>query len=205
MQFMYMKDRDELLGERIRTLRLSLNEGQDVFGARLHVEQATVSRWENGYIPKRTLWPKIAKIAGRRVSEFFNINGDQLFGTVPVVGYVGAGAEAVIFSEGQMDPEDRVKAPEGSSAKTVAVEIRGESLGALFDQWLVFYDDVRTVPAPGLVGKLCVCWLADGRVLVKKLKRGQIAGMWTLISNVEPPIYDVTVDRAARVLNLAPR
>ena len=205
MQFMYMKERNERLGEKIRSLRQSLNEGQDVFGARLHVEQATVSRWENGFVPKRTLWANIARIARRPVSEFFDIDGDQELGTVPVVGYVGAGAEAILFSEGQIDPEDRVKAPEGSSENTVAVEVRGESLGALFDQWLVFYDDVRSVPSPGLLGKLCVCWLADGRVLVKKLQRGQIASRWTLISNFEPPIYDVAIERAARVLSMAPR
>ena len=30
---------------------------------------------------------------------------------------------------------------------TVAVQIRGHSLGALFDNWLVFYDDVAIRPA----------------------------------------------------------
>ena len=127
------------------------------------------------------------------------------FKTVPVVGYVGAGAETVLFSEGQIDPEDRVPAPEGSTDKTVAVEIRGESLGALFDQWLVFYDDVRDPPGAAMVHKLCVCWLSDGRVLVKKLARGQHQGLWTLLSNTEAPIYDVALDRAARVRNMAPR
>lgn len=53
--------------------------------------------------------------------------------SVPVVGYVGAGAAAILFGEGQ-GPFDEVAAPEGSTEHTVAAEIRGESLGPLFDQ-----------------------------------------------------------------------
>lgn len=129
----------------------------------------------------------------------------DLPGTVPVVGYVGAGAEAVLFSEGQIDPNDRVAAPKGATEQTVAVEIRGESLGALFDRWLVFYDNVRDPPGGSLVNKLCVCWLTDGRVLVKKLIRGGQPGLWTLLSNTEGPIYDVEIERAAKVRTMAPR
>ena len=44
-----------------------------------------------------------------------------------------------------------------------------------------------------------------GRVLVKALKRSQIPGMWTLLSNTEPPIYDVALDWAALVREMRPR
>ena len=97
------------------------------------------------------------------------------------------------------------RAPDAASAKTVAVQIRGHSLGALFDNWLVFYDDVREPPGDDLVGRMCVCGLADGRVLIKALKRSQIAGLWTLLSNAEPPIYDVALDWAALVREMRPR
>ena len=85
------------------------------------------------------------------------------------------------------------------------MQIRGHSLGALFDNWLVFYDDVRDPPDDDLVGRMCVCGLADGRVLVKALKRSQVQGMWTLLSNTEPPIYDVALDWAALVREMRPR
>jgi hypothetical protein len=123
---------------------------------------------------------------------------------VPVVGFVGAGAEAHFYADGQ-GPFDEVPAPDGASANTVAVQVRGHSLGALFDNWLVFYDDVRDPPGDDLVGHMCVCGLSDGRVLVKALKRSQIAGLWTLLSNVEPPIYDVALDWAALVRAMRPR
>ena len=125
-------------------------------------------------------------------------------GKVPLVGYVGAGAIAHFYADGQ-GPFDEVPAPDAASPNTAAVQIRGHSLGALFDNWLVFYDDVRDSPDEMLIGRMCVCGLTDGRVLVKALKRGQVAGLWTLLSNTEPPIYDVALDWAALVREMRPR
>ena len=125
-------------------------------------------------------------------------------GRVSLVGYVGAGAIAHFYADAQ-GPFDEVEAPDAASSSTVAVQIRGHSLGALFDNWLVFYDDVRDPPGEDLIGRMCVCGLADGRVLVKALKRSQVPGMWTLLSNTEPPIYDVVLDWAALVREMRPR
>lgn len=125
-------------------------------------------------------------------------------GRVPLVGYVGAGAIAHFYADAQ-GPFDDVDAPDAAGASTVAVQIRGHSLGALFDNWLVFYDDVRDPPGDDMIGRMCVCGLADGRVLVKALKRSQVAGLWTLLSNTEPPIYDVALDWAALVREMRPR
>ena len=125
-------------------------------------------------------------------------------GRVPLVGYVGAGAIAHFYADGQ-GSFDEVPAPDAASPSTVAVQIRGHSLGALFDNWLVFYDDVRDSPDEMLIGRMCVCGLSDGRVLVKALKRGQVPGLWTLLSNTEPPIYDVALDWAALVREMRPR
>ena len=77
-------------------------------------------------------------------------------------------------------------------------------MGALFDKWLVYYDDVRDPPGGNQIGKICVCGLADGRILVKKLIHGQLPGHFTLLSNVEAPIYDVVVDWAAAVKTMKP-
>jgi transcriptional regulator with XRE-family HTH domain len=125
-------------------------------------------------------------------------------GRVPLVGYVGAGAIAHFYADGQ-GPFDDVEAPDTASPSTVAVQIRGHSLGALFDNWLVFYDNLHDPADENLVGRMCVCGLADGRVLVKALKRSQIPGHWTLLSNTEPPIYDVVLDWAALVREMRPR
>jgi SOS-response transcriptional repressor LexA len=123
---------------------------------------------------------------------------------VPLVGYVGAGAAAYFFGD-QGDLDD-VPAPEGATETTVAVEIRGDSLGALFDRWLVFYDDVHRPVTADQVGKLCVVGLPDGRILIKKLQRSRARqGLFHLLSNAEAPILDVEIEWAAKVLNMVPQ
>lgn len=124
-------------------------------------------------------------------------------GLVPLVGYVGAGAQTYFFENDE--PLDHVPAPAGSTDKTVAVEIRGESLGSFFDRWLVFYDDVRRPVDDTLINKLCVVGLRDGRILIKKVRRSKARGFFHLLSQTEPPITDVQVDWAAKVKNMVPR
>lgn len=121
---------------------------------------------------------------------------------VRVVGYVGAGSEAYFFPPGDLD---EVPAPVGATAETVAVEVRGESLGSMFDRWLVFYDDVRRPVTADLIGRLCVVGLEDGRVLVKRVRRGRQSGLFHLYSQQGDPIYDVAIEWAAKVKNMAPQ
>ena len=123
--------------------------------------------------------------------------------TVRLVGYVGAGAEAHFYAIAQGDL-DEVSAPEGATKDTVAVEIRGDSLGSLFDRWLVFYDDIRSPVTSDLIGKLCIVGLSDDRVLIKKIRRGE-RGLYNLLSEREDPIENVSLEWAAKVKNMVPR
>jgi hypothetical protein len=124
--------------------------------------------------------------------------------SVPLVGYVGAGAAANFFSQ-DSGHLDEVPAPGGSSEATVAVEIRGDSLGSFFDRWLVFYDDVRRPVTSDLLNKLCVVGLDDGRILIKKIQRSKTRGHYHLLSQTEEPIFDVAIDWAALVKSMVPR
>ena len=123
---------------------------------------------------------------------------------VRVSGFVGAGSEATFFAGGQ-GSADEVPAPEGATDSTVAVEIRGESLGPFFDGWLVFYDDVRRPVTDDIVGRLCVAGLADGRVLVKRLSRSPGSrGLFDLHGQFGDPVLDAEVGWAARVKSMTP-
>lgn len=126
---------------------------------------------------------------------------------VHVVGYVGAGSEAILYGYGQGLAEDdgTVPMPPGGTPQTVAVEVRGDSLGNIFNRWLVYYDDVRDPPTPELLNHLCVVGLTDGRVLVKKLMKGSMPGRHNLFSQIEGVIEDVEVAWAAKVLALTPK
>ncbi|MFK5281894.1 hypothetical protein ACI3PL_20290, partial [Lacticaseibacillus paracasei] len=79
---------------------------------------------------------------------------------VPLVGYVGADNTTSMFSTDGL-ALDEVEGPEDATRTTVAVEIRGTSLGPVFDRWLVFYDDRRDPPDDSLFGRLCVVGLED--------------------------------------------
>lgn len=124
--------------------------------------------------------------------------------TVPLVGYVGAGAAAHYYAVAQGALDD-VPAPDDSTPDTVAVEVRGESLGPLFDRWLVFYDRVQRPVTPDLIGKLCVVGLADERILIKKIRAGRKGRFRLLSTPPEPPIEDAEVEWAAPVKLMTPR
>ncbi|WP_262048632.1 XRE family transcriptional regulator [Bradyrhizobium sp. Bra78] len=122
---------------------------------------------------------------------------------VSLVGYVGAGAETHFFANDA--PLDEVRAPDGTNDETVAVEIRGESLGSFFDRWLVFYDDVRRPVTSDLINRLCVVGIEDGRILIKKIQRSKARGFYHLLSQTEPPILDVRIEWAAAVKSMVPK
>ncbi len=191
------------ISRKIRALREALGDNQTQFAERLGVTQPQISRWERKDNPERPLTEnieKLARLAKLSVDEFLEIAEPVM--RVPIVGYVGAGAGMILYSEGQGD-FDVVEAPRGSTQSTVAVEIRGDSLGEGFNGWLAFYDQVMTPPTANLIGRMCVVGLDDGRVLVKRLHKGQINGKYNLLSASGPPIYDVSVTWAAKVLHLS--
>lgn len=178
---------------------------------RLRVTQPTVSRWLEGAQPKVDQHNRILAEA-RRLGVLEEANGEPLetaapvpaIPTVRVVGYVGAGAEAHFYAVSQGDL-DEVLAPEGATENTVAVEVRGHSLGSMFDRWLVFYDDVRRPVTADLVGRLCVVGLETGQILVKKLRRSRERGLFDLESENEPTISGMAIEWAAPVKAMTPR
>jgi transcriptional regulator with XRE-family HTH domain len=191
------------LNKKIRNLRKSLRLNQAEFASVLGVTQSQISKWErekNPETPQTGNIEKLARLAKLPVDDFLEILEHRM--RVPIVGYVGAGAEMISYSEGHGE-FDMVEAPRGSSENTVAVEIRGDSLGEGFSGWLAFYDKVMSPPTENLIGRMCVVGLDDGRVLVKRLHKGQIPGRYNLHAVVGPPIYDVTVTWAAKVLHLS--
>lgn len=146
----------------------------------------------------------------QKLATAFDVPVSQLFGgaatprMVPIVGLVGAGSVAALFSSGQ-GPFDEVEPPHDATDHTVGLGIRGASLGPAFDEGVVFYDDVRSPVTPDLHGRLCVVGLPDGRVLVKLL-RSAGDGTFHLFSNsMEDPLLNEVVDWAARVKDVRPR
>ncbi|MDX7952794.1 LexA family transcriptional regulator [Lichenihabitans sp. Uapishka_5] len=187
------------MANNLRALREGRSWSQDEAATALGTTRNQYAKLEAGSRRLSDVW------IGRAAAAFGVDAGDVVTdrrAVVPVVGHVGAGSEAH-FGNSQ-GPIDEVAAPEGATPQTVAVEVRGESLGSFFDGWLVFYDDVRSPITDDLVGRLCVVGLEDGRVLVKRVQRCR-NGHFDLYGQFGDPVLDVTIAWAAPVKSFAPR
>lgn len=131
---------------------------------------------------------------------------ELMFGdrTVPIVGIVAAG-EAHYGAEGGDLHLGRARMPRGGTEETVAVEVRGDSIGVVFDGWLIYYDQRKEPPTDDMLGALCVVGLQSGQVLVKTLMRGRVAGHYDLFSGSGGfPLTDQLVVWAAKVAAIMP-
>lgn len=118
----------------------------------------------------------------------------------PIAGTVGAGAEIIPIAEGDA-LDEFADSPPGLEADAVAVRVRGDSMWPICDEGdLIFYDR-RTADISIAVNKLCVVWLEDGRVFLKRLRKGSTAGRFVLESfnSGTRPIEDVKVQQVALV------
>jgi phage repressor protein C with HTH and peptisase S24 domain len=122
---------------------------------------------------------------------------------VPVVGYVGAGAEVHLVDDHAKGAGlDEVPAPPSVSRDCVAVKIRGDSMEPrFFEGEILFYDKVYSTPEQlrALIRRECVITLEDGRVFVKRLLAGSRTSTWTLWSYNAEPITDARIKWAAPV------
>lgn len=120
-------------------------------------------------------------------------------GTVPLLGYVGAGAELFTFDvHGGDEPLEEVDRPQGATDTTVAVRVRGDSMKPVYrDGDTLYYDAQENGRLDHLVGHDCVVRLVDGRTYVKELRitNGQL---WLHSHNAEP-LVGVQVLWAAKV------
>jgi hypothetical protein len=197
--------------ERLNALQLSASRASEMAGlspdAIRNLKRAASSGGRRG-VSTHTL-AKLATVLETSVEYLLTGQGgihDDLHSNpmIPIEGYVGAGSDAHFYSHDN-GPVDYVAPPENINGIKAAVEIRGDSLGAFFAGWLVFYSQKLDAPFEQGLGRLCVVGLADGRVLIKKIARGNLHGRFNLYSQFEPPIYDADILWAAKVEAMAPR
>jgi phage repressor protein C with HTH and peptisase S24 domain len=122
--------------------------------------------------------------------------------TVPLVGYVGAGAAIHPFDDHEKGSGlDDVDAPPGHNGAMVAVQVRGDSMYPAYHEGdLIFYARTTTGVIPELcVGHECVVEVENGPTLVKQVERGSRAGRFTLVSYNAAPMVDVKLAWATPV------
>lgn len=130
---------------------------------------------------------------------------------VPVLGYVGAGAEVFPIDDHALGSSlEEVECPIGYTPENiVALRVRGDSMEPqMEDGWLIFYrrlDNGGGVP-PECIGELCVIQLENDGLLVKKIRNGSKPGHYHLVSKNpnREPIIDAQVLWASRVIDIRP-
>lgn len=151
---------------------------------------------------------RIARAFGVSMEQFLRGELDVAAPTpIAVVGRVGAGARVPLndtYAKG--DGLYHVACPPQLSPKGLAcVEVSGDSMEpAYLDGDLLFYTRrAMGVPAEA-VGSRCIVEDADGMAWVKLVRRreGQPEGLFDLVSFHAdyPPMYDCTLNWAARIL-----
>ena len=185
-------------GRKILKLRKSFGENQTVFGERFNVEQATVSRWEQGYPVAREHEEPIARFAGMSVAEFFH--SDQGPRLVPIVGNLTTGAKfkpAEKVSPGSV--VEHVMLSIGDEDQ-VAVRVEDDSMFPVYRKGDVIVakrlPKMRTSDA---IGADCIV-VSNGLGYVRTLRKGSRKGLYSLRAlHVKDDIEDAEVEWVAPI------
>lgn len=179
---------------------------QAALAKQVGVAQQLIGQLERGEVRTTKIIFKIAEVLGVSATQLDSDIPSQNSNkkVIPIVGYVGAGAEILSIDDHQKGAGiEEIEPPfDGLSPSMVAVRVRGDSMAPTFrDGEILLYDRQDNGGDLGhLVGKDCVVSLKDGRKFVKQLKRTP-RGEWYLYSvNVDAePIFGVEIEWAAKI------
>lgn len=166
---------------------------QTEFGDELGVSQSTVSRWLKGQKPDIDHWLALVALAARHEYPVPDRFGKD---AVPVIGYVGAGAEIFVWDDhAQGAGFDEILAPYGT-APAIGLIVRGPSMYPRYEDGdIIVCSDIDHDPV-SLIGRDCYVKLLDGRAFLKRLRQGSEPGRFTLRSHNAPDIENVQLDKA---------
>lgn len=127
---------------------------------------------------------------------------------VEIIGIAGAGPFGEVDFSSSQGGLGTAAAQPGATDSTKAVEVRGTSMRPFAnDGWLVYYEeDARQPIQSNMIGMPCVCWLADGRVLIKTpFPAGNNTYNLESYNPAIETIRDVVVETASLVTSIVPR
>lgn len=189
-----------MTASKLRKLRKRRNLTLKEVAARVHSVPSAIQKVETK--PDRMTWGW-----AQRLAAVYDVDPVELMHggeppLVPVVGYVGAGAQVFPIDDCPkgVGIAEAICPRRLNPETTVAVQVRGDSMLPLEDGWLLFYSRREEATAEEIVGHLCVVKVAgEGPTLVKKVRPGYRRGRFNLLSTNADPIEDVELEWAARV------
>lgn len=193
----------------LRKIRTSLGLTLKDFAKKIGVELSTYEHWEKERrgIKKQYL---------QKISDETGFSSDYILGLtdsvnpfapekkikVPVIGYIGAGAEVYTIDDSPKGQGiDEVDCPPNMNPSyTVALKVKGNSMyPALREGWLVFYSREVYGMNADCEGNICVVETDAGKTLVKEVRKGSKKGTYNLISYNSPVMHDVKLKWCAKI------
>ena len=156
--------------EKLRFIMKEKGWRQTDLAERLSVTQAAVSRWFAGADPRGEQRDKINEIYNSIVG-----NGEKpLMSHIPLMGYVGAGAEIMPeFEQVPPDGLEKIEVPFQMPADMVAFEVRGDSMLPFYREGyiIIVYRDQKK-PLESFYGEDAAVRTSDGKRFIKTIVRG---------------------------------
>lgn len=183
------------IGEHIRQRRKELGWTQQDLAEKHKVTKMTIIRYERGEsLDNRTKVSQLEETLQMPQGALLGLESN----TVPLVGYVGAGAEIIPVDDHEKGASlEEIEAPQGLNLYGyVAVRVRGDSMYPRYFEGEVIAFKRNTDWSPDCLNKECVVKLKDGRCFVKIVRAGSKDGLFTLESFNAPPIRDVQIEWA---------
>lgn len=130
-----------------------------------------------------------------RAAEFLGVPLPTGSNILEVRHYIGAGAQVMPIDDGGdafYEVEVDFPLPRGA----IGAIVKGDSQYPIFEDGdLVAYGGDLLTPDQA-IGQTCIVRLADGRVMIKKVRKGSQPGVYTLTSANAPDMDDVSVEWA---------
>lgn len=189
------------MGNRLKEWRVLRGMTMAQLGTALDTDASTINKLEKSTRRLHTDW--LRKLCDTLQCSPSDILTDEER-LVPVVGYVGAGSEVFIDNQSGDDVLEMIDPPIGVNKNVVAVRIRGNSMYPFREGWILFYTKDCDGVGDDCIRRICVVKRIDGAMFVKEVHHGSRSGMFTLLSWNAPPIEDVNLVWAARVLDIRP-
>ncbi|SDP09180.1 LexA family transcriptional regulator [Phyllobacterium sp. OV277] len=183
--------------DKVKAILKSRGIRQAQFAEEMDVSQPTVARWLAGADPEQSRRLQIEAMYDREVGMRPT--------TVPVMGYLGAGAEVMPdFEQVPHEGLDQIEVPFDMPDDMIAFVVRGDSMLPVFKDGhvVVVYRDQKK-PLESFYGQEAAVRTTDGRRFIKTVMRG--APGINLFSWNAAPIENVRLDWIGEIFAILPR
>lgn len=187
--------------EKLRLILKKKDWTQGDLAEHLGVTQATVSRWFSGSDPRGEARDGINEL----FNEIFGHDSSSHPHLIPLLGYIGAGAEIMSdFEQVGNDGLETIEVPFPLPDDMVAFQVRGDSMMPVYrDGYVLIVYREQKRPLDSFYGEEAAVKLNDGRRFIKTIMRS-IDGV-SLMSWNAAPIENVQLDWVGEIFAVLPK